>query len=86
MTVTVDVGSHYIWMARHFRSYEPRHLLFSNGMQTLGCRFALGNLSCTSSSKYTNYLCFWGRRFPIFGARIRNSGSFKAKYRAYYLE
>lgn len=36
MTVTVDVGSHYIWMALHFRSYEPRHLLFSNGMQTLG--------------------------------------------------
>lgn len=36
MTVSVDVGSHYIWMARHFRSYEPRHLLFSNGMQTLG--------------------------------------------------
>lgn len=36
MTVTVDVGSFYIWMARHFRSYEPRHLLFSNGMQTLG--------------------------------------------------
>jgi len=36
MTVTVDVGSHYIWMARHFRSYQPRHLLFSNGMQTLG--------------------------------------------------
>lgn len=35
-TVTVDVGSHYIWMARHFRSYQPRHLLFSNGMQTLG--------------------------------------------------
>ena len=23
-------------MARHFKSYEPRHLLFSNGMQTLG--------------------------------------------------
>ncbi|MDK1717467.1 acetolactate synthase AlsS [Dellaglioa algida] len=36
MTVTVDVGSFYIWIARHFRSYEPRHLLFSNGMQTLG--------------------------------------------------
>ncbi|MCP9358571.1 acetolactate synthase AlsS [Liquorilactobacillus satsumensis] len=36
MTVTVDVGSFYIWMARHFRSYAPRHLLFSNGMQTLG--------------------------------------------------
>lgn len=36
MTVAVDVGSFYIWMARHFRSYQPRHLLFSNGMQTLG--------------------------------------------------
>ncbi|MBO8798864.1 acetolactate synthase AlsS [Staphylococcus aureus] len=35
-TVTVDVGSHYIWMARNFRNYNPRHLLFSNGMQTLG--------------------------------------------------
>lgn len=35
-TVTVDVGSNYIWMARHFKSYEPRKLLFSNGMQTLG--------------------------------------------------
>ena len=35
MTVTVDVGSHYIWMARYFK-YEARHLLFSNGMQTLG--------------------------------------------------
>ena len=35
-TVTVDVGSLYIYMARYFRSYSPRHLLFSNGMQTLG--------------------------------------------------
>lgn len=34
--VTCDIGSHGIWMARHFRAYEPRHLLFSNGMQTLG--------------------------------------------------
>ncbi len=36
VTVTCDVGSHYIWMARHFRVYEPNRLLFSNGMQTLG--------------------------------------------------
>ena len=36
MTVRVEVGSFYIWMARHFRSDYPRHLLFSNGMQTLG--------------------------------------------------
>jgi acetolactate synthase I/II/III large subunit len=35
-TVTVDMGSNYIYMARHFRTYQPRHLLFSNGQQTLG--------------------------------------------------
>ncbi|HFL1994228.1 TPA: acetolactate synthase AlsS [Streptococcus agalactiae] len=42
MTVTVDVGSHYIWMARYFKSYEARHLLFSNGMQTLGVALPWG--------------------------------------------
>lgn len=36
MHVALDVGSHYIWMALHFRCYQPRHLLISNGMQTLG--------------------------------------------------
>ncbi|MDX3853661.1 acetolactate synthase AlsS [Streptomyces sp. AK02-01A] len=35
-TVACDIGSVYIYMARHFRTYEPRHLLFSNGQQTLG--------------------------------------------------
>jgi acetolactate synthase I/II/III large subunit len=35
-TVAVDMGSNFIYMARHFRVHEPRHLLFSNGQQTLG--------------------------------------------------
>lgn len=35
-TVISDVGSHYMWLARHLYSYRPRHLLFSNGQQTLG--------------------------------------------------
>jgi acetolactate synthase I/II/III large subunit len=35
-TVISDVGSHYIYMARHLRGYQPRHVLFSNGQQTLG--------------------------------------------------
>jgi acetolactate synthase I/II/III large subunit len=35
-TITCDVGSHYIYMARHFRVYQPRRLLFSDGQQTLG--------------------------------------------------
>ncbi|WP_442590703.1 acetolactate synthase AlsS [Pedobacter sp. AW31-3R] len=36
VTVTCDIGSHYIWMARYFDSFEPNRLLFSNGQQTLG--------------------------------------------------
>ena len=35
-TVACDIGSNYIYMARHFRCYRPRHLMFSNGQQTLG--------------------------------------------------
>lgn len=35
-TVACDVGSLYIYMARHFRVYQPRRLLFSDGQQTLG--------------------------------------------------
>ncbi|AHF58325.1 acetolactate synthase AlsS [Spiroplasma eriocheiris] len=46
VTVAVDVGSIYIWMARHFRSYEPRRLLFSNGMQTLGVALPWGIAAC----------------------------------------
>ena len=35
-TVISDIGTHYMWLARYLLSYEPRHLLFSNGQQTLG--------------------------------------------------
>jgi len=35
-TVCSDVGAHQIWLAKHFFSYEPRHLLFSMGFQTMG--------------------------------------------------
>nr|WP_242606775.1 thiamine pyrophosphate-dependent enzyme [Protofrankia symbiont of Coriaria ruscifolia] len=34
--ITCDVGSHYIWMARYFRVYQPHQPLFSNGQQTMG--------------------------------------------------
>jgi len=35
-TVACDVGTHCIYLARHFRTYQPGHLLFSDGQQTLG--------------------------------------------------
>ena len=34
--VISDVGSHYMWLSRYLFSYQPHHLLFSNGQQTLG--------------------------------------------------
>jgi len=36
VTIVSDVGSHQIWLARYFYCYEPRHLLFSMGAQTMG--------------------------------------------------
>ena len=74
MTVTVDVGSHYIWMARHFRSYEPRHLLFSNGMQTLGVALPWA-ISAALVRPNTQIISVSGD--GGFLAQIRNSGSFK---------
>ncbi len=34
--IICDIGSVYMWMARYFFCYNPHHLLFSNGQQTLG--------------------------------------------------
>ena len=34
--VISDIGTHYIWLARYFFTYNPHHLLFSNGQLTLG--------------------------------------------------
>ncbi|OBB83753.1 acetolactate synthase AlsS [Mycobacterium sp. 852002-30065_SCH5024008] len=45
-TVTCDIGSVYIYLARHFRVYEPRRLLFSNGQQTLGVALPWAMAAC----------------------------------------
>jgi acetolactate synthase-1/2/3 large subunit len=45
-TITCDIGSVYIFMARHFRVYEPRRLLFSNGQQTLGVALPWAMATC----------------------------------------
>lgn len=45
-TVACDIGSVYIHMARHFRVYEPRRLLFSNGQQTLGVALPWAMAAC----------------------------------------
>jgi len=35
-TIISDIGTVYMWLARYLFCYEPHHLLFSNGQQTLG--------------------------------------------------
>jgi acetolactate synthase I/II/III large subunit len=45
-TITCDIGSVYIYMARFFRVYEPRRLLFSNGQQTLGVALPWAIATC----------------------------------------
>jgi len=45
-TITCDIGSVYIYLARHFRVYEPRRLLFSNGQQTLGVALPWAMAAC----------------------------------------
>ncbi|GGH66140.1 acetolactate synthase AlsS [Rothia aerolata] len=45
-TVAADIGSHSIYLARYFRCYEPRHLLFSNGQQTLGVALPWAMAAC----------------------------------------
>jgi acetolactate synthase I/II/III large subunit len=45
-TIACDVGSVYIYLARHFRVYEPRRLLFSNGQQTLGVALPWAIAAC----------------------------------------
>lgn len=45
-TVACDIGSFYLHMAQHFRVHEPRHLLFSNGQQTLGVGLPWAMAAC----------------------------------------
>jgi acetolactate synthase-1/2/3 large subunit len=52
-TVICDVGSLYIWMGRHFMCYEPRHLLFSNGQQTLGVALPWAISACLARPNTT---------------------------------
>jgi acetolactate synthase I/II/III large subunit len=36
VTLCLDVGSFYIWLARYLQVFRPRQMLISNGQQTLG--------------------------------------------------
>ncbi len=44
--VISDIGTHYMWLARYFYCYQPHHLLFSNGQQTLGVALPWAIAAC----------------------------------------
>lgn len=46
MIVISDIGTHYMWLARYFYCYQPHHLLFSNGQQTLGVALPWAIAAC----------------------------------------
>jgi acetolactate synthase-1/2/3 large subunit len=46
VTIASDIGSHYIWLARHLPVHEPRRLMFSNGQQTLGVALPWAIAAC----------------------------------------
>lgn len=77
MTVCVDIGSHYIWMARYFRSYRPRSLLFSNGMQTLGVAlpFAIATSLLNPKEKVISISGDGG--FTFSAAELKNAVKYK---------
>jgi acetolactate synthase I/II/III large subunit len=41
-TLCLDIGSFYLWIARHLYSFKPRQVLISNGQQTLGVALPWG--------------------------------------------
>jgi len=45
-TIVSDIGTHYMWLARYLFSYNPHHLLFSNGQQTLGVALPWAMATC----------------------------------------
>ena len=41
-TLCLDMGSFHLWIARHLYSFTPRHVLITNGQQTLGVALPWG--------------------------------------------
>ena len=62
-------------MARYFKSYEPRHLLFSNGMQTLGVALPWAISAALVRPKTKSFLFL--EMVAFLSTRIGNGSSFE---------
>ena len=72
-TTVIRDGKPLHLMARKYRSYNPRHLLFSNGMQTPRCCTSMGYFSCTCTSKYTSCFCSGDGGFLFSGQELETA-------------
>jgi acetolactate synthase-1/2/3 large subunit len=46
VTLCLDVGSSYIWLARYLHVFQPRQMMISNGQQTLGVALPWAIAAC----------------------------------------
>lgn len=46
VTLCLDVGSSYIWLARYLQVFRPRQMIISNGQQTLGVALPWAIAAC----------------------------------------
>ena len=83
-TVASDVGSHYIYMARHFRVYQPRRLLFSDGQQTLRRRVAVGHRRRDGPPGHSGGVGVGRRWIPVQRTRIGDRDAIRAQFYSYH--
>ena len=72
--VACDIGSSYVWMARHFHTFEPRRLLFSNGQQTLGVALPWAMAASLLRPGAQSRVDLGRRRLRVLGDGTRDGG------------
>ena len=77
-TIACDIGSVYIYMARHFRVYEPRRLLLFQRTTDPGGRAAVGDGRLPGATRHPRRVRLRRRRIPVLrpGTRDRDPSGF----------
>ena len=71
-TITCDIGSVYIFMARHFRVYEPRQAAVFQRSTDPGCGPTLGDGRLPGATRYSDCVRLWRRRILVLRTRTRD--------------
>ena len=71
-TITCDIGSVYIFMARHFRVYEPQTAAVFQRSTNPGCGPTLGDGRLPGATRYAGCVRLRRRRIPVLRTRTRD--------------